>query len=492
MITPQRAWRIAEAASWLALAALVLWGTARVPFHPDEATHIYLSRDFDQLLAGGPRAVTWQATEQPADVLRYRLLEAPLSRYLIGLARTVGGQAAVSVDWDWTSSWESNVGAGALPSERLLFWSRLPAALSAAAAPLLVYALGRRMAGRGAGLAAAALYGLNALTLLHGRRAMSEGPLLLLMLLAAWLVVRAPRKWPVACMAAALALAAKVTAVAVLPALAAGLVLAGAKGSSGSQAETNRARPWLAAAARLAAGAAVVVVTWWAVNPALWAQPVAGLRAMVRERSAFMALQQGAADTFAPGLVLASPGERAAATLYHVFFAPPAYWDVANYAEQTRAAEERYAALPLHRLLRGPQIRANMLPGAVLLGLALAGAAHGALRLWQWRAPASRRVEQETLAVVGALTLGALAVSYAANVPWQRYYLPLLPAACLWAGVGASWALQSARMALAPAVRPLLTGYGRARAVSANDDAGTALADGGDGTADDHKASGLT
>ena len=87
---------------WGGYAAALLVTLPAVPFHPDESTHLYLSRDFDLLFRQRePAAVTWQAADAPPDVRRYRLLEAPLSRYLIGLSRALTGQPALTTSTDW-------------------------------------------------------------------------------------------------------------------------------------------------------------------------------------------------------------------------------------------------------------------------------------------------------------------------------------------------------------------------------------------------------
>ena len=83
-MSAERTRRVALLALWAAFGVFVVWGAVRAPFHPDESTVLYLSHDLDVLLEQGPGAVTWQATGQPADVLRYRLL---LCNHLFNRAR---------------------------------------------------------------------------------------------------------------------------------------------------------------------------------------------------------------------------------------------------------------------------------------------------------------------------------------------------------------------------------------------------------------------
>ena len=118
------------AAAWALFAVFALWGVPGVPFHPDESTYLYMSRDFDSLFRqGDPAAVTWRAANQPQDVIRYRLLDGALAHYLPGLGRLLGGYSlALPHDWDWSASWAGNATLGALPDAGLLNAARWPAA----------------------------------------------------------------------------------------------------------------------------------------------------------------------------------------------------------------------------------------------------------------------------------------------------------------------------------------------------------------------------
>src|SRR6185503_16409408 len=144
---------------WVAAAAFVVWGAPRVPFHPDESTYLYMSQDFDRLIYQGPGAVTWPTADQPADVLRYRLLDAPMVHYLVGLGRSLAGLPALPHDWNWSANWDENARAGALPSPAQLAAGRFPGALLMALSLGLVYAVGARLNGPATGLMAVLLYG---------------------------------------------------------------------------------------------------------------------------------------------------------------------------------------------------------------------------------------------------------------------------------------------------------------------------------------------
>jgi 4-amino-4-deoxy-L-arabinose transferase-like glycosyltransferase len=442
LTAPAWRWRAALLAGWAAYALIAVWGSAAVPFHPDETTFIFMSRDFDLLFRQGqPAAVAWQDTSQPESVRRYRLLDAPLSRYLAGLGRSLAGRPYLPVDWDWSASWEQNAAAGAVPDPLTLAAARLPAALLTGLSLGLVYALGGQMGGRPAGVTAALLYGMSGLVLLHGRRAMSEGPLLFFTLLTIWLLARPRPRLALAALALAAAVASKLTALSLLPvALAATLLNAG---------EPLLARPaWLATLARrLAIFALVFGLSLWALHPSLWSAPLGGLQAMRGARSAFLSEQTAFVEAVAPYARLASPGLRGLALVYHVFLAPPAYADVGQYSAATAAAEARYAANPLNLGWHTSNLSLNFVLGGLVLGLALFGLLQAARYVWAgWRAPKNKSVTDLRPVGASAPVQGLLLVWTAATllglltiaVPAQRYYITVVPIACLWAAAGLS------------------------------------------------------
>jgi len=424
-----RAARSVPVALWAlwGLYAMAMFATLPlVPFHPDEATHIYLSQDFDRLVWQlNPAGVTWLDPNTPAAVRRYRLLEAPLSRYLIGLSRALTGQhtATVAADWNWSATWAANAAAGALPSDALLWAARLPAAAGTVLGALLVFAIGRRAGGLVAGVSAAGLYAVNGALWLHGRRALSEGLTVFTMLLALWLLLRLGRRAAGLGAGVALAAAAKLTGVALLPAalLAVGLNYRG-----------QRLRPVGGALAGLLVS---FVAVSWCLNPALWADPLGGLANMATARAQLLA-GQTAALRAAGGQVVDSPAQQATALLYHLYLAPLTFWELPNYAAATAPAEARYQALPFHMLFRAPQAGANLVPGAVLLTLTLAGLALNAWRCWRPAATHLPPAERRALFILATATLGLTAALFAIHIAWQRYYLPLLPLVCLWSGLG--------------------------------------------------------
>jgi 4-amino-4-deoxy-L-arabinose transferase-like glycosyltransferase len=434
---PRRPWRAILLAAWAVFVVLALWGAASVPFHPDESTYLYLSRDFDLLfIQRQPARVTWNAAGQPDEVLRHRRLDAPLAYYLAGLGRHLAGRPTLPADWDWSATWDANAAAGALPDAQTLAAARWPAALLTALSLGLVYSLGQRLGGSGAGVAAAVLYGFSGLVLLHGRRAMSEGPLLFFTLLTVWLLARPRPRLGLAAAALAAAIAAKLTAVALLPVAVFALLVG--SGEAG--------RPWAPRAGALARRAAlfsvVFLVSLYVVHPALWRSPLAGIGAMRTARAQFLGEQAAFVQAVAPRVRLATPSLRLLAAVYHVFVAPPAYADVGNYAAATAAHEARYAANSLNTGWHTGSLSVNFVLGGLVLSLALLACFQAARRLLlalRRRLPARSAPDAPSsivLIVLAAWTAFSLASLLAVAVPAQRYFIVLVPIACLWAGAG--------------------------------------------------------
>lgn len=407
-----------------ALTAFALWGAAGAPFHPDESTALFMSADFEQYWRD-PLSLAW-APGQAVDLqTHYRLLDAPLSRQIIGLARLVRGLPALAQDWRWDQSWEWNRSARALPTGDLLATARLANTLLLPFSLLFLYLTGRRLGGEAVGLGAALLLGLNALALLHARRAMMEAALLLGTCFALWTMVAGRRAWLVG-LALALAFNAKQSAVALLPV---GLLAVAwplprdnlpAGGGVARRSPAQTARAALPGWAQMLAVFAIVSA---ALNPVFWKQPLPALREALALRGDLAARQAADVARLAPEKRLDGYGERAAALLINLYMTPPVFSEYGNYSAQTAPSEQAYLAVPGHALLRG------VAGGAALLGLTLLGLALSALK---FRRADARLRRSLTLAWVAT---AALAVGLVIFFPfaWQRYAIPLVPLACLWA-----------------------------------------------------------
>jgi hypothetical protein len=129
-----------------------------------------------------------------------------------------------------------------------------------------------------------------------------------------------------------------------------------------------------------------------------------------------------------------------------------AFWDIPNYANQTRPAELQYLSIPLHHILRNPVSAVdNLATGGLLFALTLVGLIFGAITLL--RHPSSKttslppRVRRAIalLLVWTVLTVGTLATI---DIPFQRYYLPLISIVSIWAAYGLRTLMQPLKSVL--------------------------------------------
>ncbi|MBI4770547.1 MAG: glycosyltransferase family 39 protein, partial [Chloroflexi bacterium] len=330
-------------------------------------------------------------------------------------------------------TWEAN--QQALPRSVVLLAGRGPLAVLGALATVVMFWIGYEVVGMGVGLIAALLLGLDPLSLLHTRRAMAEGSLIFFSALAAWGSLRLARacdawetfRWRIFAggalvgTLAGLAMASKQTEVVMLPValLAIGLPLL--------------QRPWPLAQRWRALAAIWLVIglggalTFWALNPILYRQPLNVAQKMLELRAQLAQEQIEVNGAAHPDMLTPTPLARLRAAFWQVYVRPPAFWDAPVYLDHLKPLTETYLSSPVNSLLRRP------LFGPVIAVLSAVGVAASGYRLIRGRLSPATRAEQ----VVwwwSAATLVLLL--FAIPLDWQRYFLPLLAPARLFAAIG--------------------------------------------------------
>jgi len=416
----------------LAFTGFWLSNLRQIPFHPDESTQLYMSRDFDLLLSS-PLSMAWtSATLDRIAPARYRLLDAPLTRYLLGFARTIANQPPLPVDWDWSITWAQNQSTGALPSENLLATARLAIAMLLPLTLFLIFKTGESLGGAWVGLAAACLLGLNPLVLLHARRAMAEGPLIFGISLVLYCLVNPQTRPWILGVALAVALNTKQSAAALLPVCLLALVWQ-------KPAAPNLGRSLVIRLLTFAlAGLGVVFL----LNPFLWKSPWTAAQAAWHARQDLLRDQSADYQQIAPGMVSASPVERAGALLIQAYLAPPSFAEAGNYRDRTAASEQAYLANPLNNLLRG------VIAGGVILILAAFGFLLSALKGIR----SFPELDKSAVLLLAAALCQAAALVATVPLAFQRYAIPLIPFSCLWVGFAI---VQLASLLLTPHKTPL-------------------------------------
>lgn len=419
----------------LALAIFIVAGAPLVSFHGDEAMQVYMSEDyavafFDhdlaRLTAGPPYNIDAEA--------QLRILNGSINRYSIGLLWHLAGYSPADLPpapgWDWGLDYDTNVATGHRPPDALLHLARLPSALFLAASAAVMFGLGWQFGGRPLAYAASALYMLNPVVLLNGRRAMMEGSLLFFGLLAVLLAAHISRRraqgalpgplwWLALAAAAGLALASKHS----------GAVFVSAAFGWIALAELLRRRPrdLFPAALRLAAAGALALALFLALSPALWSDPPARLLDLLAVRAELVDIQVQA-DPAAP----MPAAQRIEFIVTQPFIAPPMHFEAGGWTSFAPISDEiaRYMQSPLSGWQFGLMI------GTALTLLA----AFGVVAL---AAPGLRGPVPLEHAAGLLLWLALAVVAMLANpLPWQRYYLPLIPPVTLLAAVGAATALR--------------------------------------------------
>lgn len=392
----------------LVYTALIAIGLPGVPFHPDESTYIFMSHDLD-LFFQQPLALAWQPGSQNDPTQVYRSQDAPLARYLIGLGRWAAGIKAPTVDWDWTLSWQENQQAGALPSPDLLLASRASMVALFPLSLVLLFLTARRVWTERVAWISGILFASSALVLLHARRAMAESVLLFTTIFFLWSLVQAEKRPWLTGLTSALAFCAKHSLLALAPV-----------GLLACIWQSRQVGIWKRLKHALLFGSCFLVV-FVALNPYTWLYPTQALQATLTNRQNLM--QRQVADR--PEQALNSFGLRVIAMIGSLYMTQPIFSETGNYIEETRAFEEAYLANPFHNLLR------SLPAGALLFVTSMAGSLVSGLQ-----ATRQRPLPRKEILLLAASAVQAVALLLFIQLPFQRYYLPLVPHACLWIAFG--------------------------------------------------------
>ncbi len=398
------------------LSVFALLGVEKTPFHPDESTYLFMSADFETWLTR-PFSLAWVPQVETDLRTRYRLVDMPLTRYLLGFARSIFRLPPLQADWDWSKTWIENQIAGALPDRQLLYAGRILLTLLIPLDLVLLYLIGKRLQGEITGIIALVLFGLNALVLLHNRRAMAEAGLTFGVLLVLCSLVCFPRRAWIVGIALALAVNAKQTAAALLP-----LALFALAQSAWQAQDLSRLfRLQRIAESWVVFGVVFFLVTL-ALNPVLWGHPLQAALAGWNQRQQLMQNQLDDFNRFYPARSPEELSTRLAALIANLYLTPPAFAELSNYQADTNPAEAAYLAQPGHNLLRG------MAPGGLMFLLTLSGMILASLDLKRVPCDKSRVI---ILNLLATLFLAA-GIFWLIPIPWQRYVMPLVPLVCLW------------------------------------------------------------
>jgi len=404
----------------IVLMAYVVIGAPLAPFHGDESTQIFMSRDYAyQFIEDDWSRVRYTNPPISPQEQHLRLLNGTVNKYLIGFAWHLAGFSVSDLNeqWDWGADWAYNQTTGHAPSPDLLMTARVPSALMLALAVPIIFVIGWQIGGRTTAYSAAILFALHPALLLNGRRAMMEGSFILFSLCAVaaglWFIRGGQRRASLSLIAlgasSGLAVASKHTAVFTAAAVFAGCWL------YLYTALMQQPRQLILTFLRLYAAALIALGVFIALNPAWWSDPFGRVSDVLRLRAELLEGQTAAFGGYA------ERSEALAGWARFVFDGAPQYFEVDAWSGYIGDQIAAYEASGLAGIA---------LPPLVMLG----ASALGAVRLVR-----ARRGAAWLICVWAAAMLVSTALL--TPLPWGRYYLPAHPAVCLLAAAGVSWLL---------------------------------------------------
>ncbi len=418
-------------------------GLKLAPFHGDEAMHIYTSKDYatvfiDHNLQSLPVNPPYDIDSDP----RLRLLNGSVMRYSVGLSWQLAGLTAQDLPprpgWDWGLHYADNVSTGHRPSDALLTSARSAALVYFALSIIALFGIGWHFGGRWTAYIASALYTLNPIILLNGRRALVESAMLGFGLLTIWIALRIARQreqggkgllgwWIALIIASGLALVSKYTDT---------IFLAGAFGGIFFAEVLHAVRQWRQSGAllsdqlgslisstfKLAVSGVLALVLTVTLSPALWNDPVS----RVRDLSQMLTEQVNiVVSILAPNAPTTIP-QRIEDIVTQPFMTPVAYFEQASWSEAAPITAEiaTYEASPLRGLSVSPLIG---IPLTLLAAVGLVAV------LW----PRIRPYESWSVSAVLLVWLLITVLNLLINpLPWQRYYLPEIPIMTILVAIG--------------------------------------------------------
>lgn len=418
-------------------------GLKLAPFHGDEAMHIYTSKDYatvfiDHNLQSLPVNPPYDIDSDP----RLRLLNGSVMRYSVGLSWQLAGLTPQDLPprpgWDWGLHYADNVSTGHRPSDALLTAARSAALVYFALSIISLFGIGWHFGGRWTAYIASALYTLNPIILLNGRRALVESAMLGFGLLTIWIALQIVRKreqggkglwgwWIVLIITSALALVSKYTDT---------IFLAGAFGGIFFAELLRAVRQWrqaglspsqplrslISSTLKLAVSGILTLALTVALSPALWNDPVS----RVRDLSQMLTEQVNiVVSILAPNAPTTIP-QRVEGIVTQPFLTPVAYFEQASWSEAAPITAEiaTYEASPLRGLPVSPLIG---IPLTLLAALGFIAV------LW----PRLRPYESGSVSAVLLVWLLITVLNLLINpLPWQRYYLPEIPIMTLLVAIG--------------------------------------------------------
>lgn len=390
-----------------------------VPFHPDESTYLFSSDDITSLLSN-PSQVFWEPGKEEDRKVALRMLDAPLRRYTMEFGRLLSGKDSLPAEWDWSKTWQENKQAGAYPDSELLLWGRISIAIFFPFSMLLIYLIGCRISNPTCGLISAVLFSSNGLILLHTRRAMAEGILIFTILLVLWSLTLRRKHIGLIALTSALAFCAKQSA---------GILFVVGMIAIIFDKQNRTSIYKLVYSIFLYHLVFCIIVL--VLNPFMWKYPVQASIKAYEMRNNLLEQQVESLTQIRPDLEQNTFAKRVSTMLIQVFFKQPDIADVGNYLKDMEIETKAYESNKLNNLSQG------MITGALSLTMSLYGFLLGIVHITRNRADSDFKLS--LIMISGVLLF--ITFGMVITLPYQRYFLPMVPFTILWIGYacGSVW-----------------------------------------------------
>jgi 4-amino-4-deoxy-L-arabinose transferase-like glycosyltransferase len=386
----------------------------QVPFHPDESTQLFNSYDVETFLKD-PLSMAWEPTVPLTTQMRYRMLDAPLTRYFIGIGRFITGHPPQTVDWDWSKSWEENSNAGALPDTSALFVARLSVAWVFPLSLLLFWHLLSMNFGKLAGWIGIAFLAGNSLILLHTRRSMAESLTVFFVIFCIWAIFFCKKHpWLIALPVSLAFNAKQSTAIWLLIGFMP--ILFNYK---------YYLHHKLLGIKHLSLYAIFVIGVFFLLNPFAWKHPFQSLQEAFFLRQDLVAQQLADIIRVSPQAALTTPLQRISGIVANLFFTTPAPLDTANYQVALSDQVNKYLSIPINSFMR------NFLGGSILLIFSLTG-------MYSVIRGLVGNQKREEILIILAGVLQFILLVFTVPIPFQRYVMPLVPIVIFFFAIGFS------------------------------------------------------
>lgn len=367
-----------------------------------------MSKDVE-LIINHTSELFYQELPQNPMEQNYRLLDAPLTKYFIGIFRKVFNQQQLSSDWDWTKPWSEN--QSAFPSRTLLLTSRLSTAIFFPFSVIFFGLIMKDVFKNNISLliVSVSMFAFNSLLLLHTRRAMAESVMIFFLLVCIYALAKIPKKWIfLVAFPMAFAMNAKQSLIFLIP-IAVLIIIYYFR------------KQWKILGMQVFFFLVLLASIFFVLNPIMWEDPIKVSLQMLDRRSELSKKQVTAIESVTPEYITDSLPQKLTALVAQTFILQPTPQEISNYQNEINQSVLEYFNNPLHRGL----IR-NLTVGALYFLLFLFG----------FYKSFSFLNGKYKLILGGGFLFFCIEILFLLAIPFQRYYLPAIPYIIIFSMIG--------------------------------------------------------